>query len=128
MRLALEDAGVDASSVDYVNAHGTGTAVGDVAEAQATWAVFGERPWVSSTKGFTGHTLGACGAIEAALCLGMMAQGFVAPNRNLELVDPDLPPLAFVVDRGRDARLDVTVSNNFAFGGINTSLVMRRVG
>ncbi len=128
MRLALEDAGVDASAVDYVNAHGTGTAVGDVAEAQATWAVFGERPWVSSTKGFTGHTLGACGAIEAALCLGMMAQGFVAPNRNLELVDPDLPPLAFVVDRGRDARLDVTVSNNFAFGGINTSLVMRRVG
>jgi len=126
MRLALDDAKLDPSAVDYVNAHGTGTTVGDVEEARATWKVFGERALVSSTKAFTGHTLGACGAIEAAFCVAMMNDGFVAPSRNLALVDPEIPPLAFVIGGARDARPEVVVSNNFAFGGINTSLVMRR--
>ncbi|MCB9602675.1 MAG: beta-ketoacyl-ACP synthase [Sandaracinus sp.] len=126
MRLALQDARIAPSDVDYVNAHGTGTAVGDVEEARATWAVFGERAMVSSTKAFTGHTLGACGAIEAAFCVAMLNQGFVAPSRNLDLVDPEVPPLGFVVGPARDARLGTVMSNNFAFGGINTSLVMRR--
>ncbi|MCU0675164.1 MAG: beta-ketoacyl-ACP synthase, partial [Myxococcota bacterium] len=126
MRLALDDAKLDPSAVDYVNAHGTGTTVGDVEEARATWKVFGERALVSSTKAFTGHTLGACGAIEAAFCVAMMNEGFVAPSRNLALVDPEIPPLAFVIGGARDARPEVVVSNNFAFGGINTSLVMRR--
>lgn len=126
MRLALDDAKLDPSAVDYVNAHGTGTTVGDVEEARATWKVFGERALVSSTKAFTGHTLGACGAIEAAFCVAMMNEGFLAPSRNLALVDPEIPPLAFVNGGARDARPEVVVSNNFAFGGINTSLVMRR--
>jgi 3-oxoacyl-[acyl-carrier-protein] synthase II len=126
MRLALDDAKLDPSAVDYVNAHGTGTTVGDVEEARATWKVFGERALVSSTKAFTGHTLGACGAIEAAFCVAMMNDGFVAPSRNLALVDPEIPPLRFVIGGARDARPEVVVSNNFAFGGINTSLVMRR--
>lgn len=127
MRLALDDAKLDPSAVDYVNAHGTGTTVGDVEEARATWKVFGERALVSSTKAFTGHTLGACGAIEAAFCVAMMNEGYVAPSRNLALVDPEIPPLGFVIGGARDARPEVVVSNNFAFGGINTSLVMRRV-
>lgn len=126
MRLALADAQLDPTAVDYVNAHGTGTSVGDVEEARATWKVFGERALVSSTKAFTGHTLGACGAIEAAFCVGMMNDGFVAPSRNLALVDPEIPPLGFVIGSARDARPQVVMSNNFAFGGINTSLVMRR--
>lgn len=126
MRLALDDAKLDPSAVDYVNAHGTGTTVGDVEEARATWKVFGERALVSSTKAFTGHTLGACGAIEAAFCVAMMNEGFLAPSRNLALVDTEIPPLAFVIGGARDARPEVVVSNNFAFGGINTSLVMRR--
>lgn len=126
MRLALDDAKLDPDVVDYVNAHGTGTSVGDVEEARATWKVFGERALVSSTKAFTGHTLGACGAIEAAFCVAMMNDGFVAPSRNLALVDPEIPPLGFMIGSARDAQPQVVMSNNFAFGGINTSLVMRR--
>ncbi|MBX3251008.1 MAG: beta-ketoacyl-ACP synthase [Myxococcales bacterium] len=126
MRLALDDARVAPSEVDYVNAHGTATTVGDVEEAKATWRVFGESVPVSSTKGFTGHTLGACGAIEAAFCLAMMRDDFLAPSRNLSLVDPEVAPLDFIVGSARRAHPEVAVSNNFAFGGINTSLVFRR--
>lgn len=127
MQLALTDACVAPTDVDYINAHGTATAVGDLEEARATWRVFGEKVPVSSTKGFTGHTLGACGAIEAAFCLAMMRDGFLAPSRNLSLVDPEVAPLDFVVGAPRRSQPQVVVSNNFAFGGINTSLVFRRV-
>ncbi len=127
MRLALEAAGVAPERVGYVNAHATATEVGDIAESHAMMQVFGDRVPVSSTKGFTGHTLGACGAIEAAFCIAMMNEGWIAPNRSLTEVDPRCAPLDYVRDRPRERRTEVTMSNNFAFGGINTSLVFGKV-
>ncbi len=126
IKLALADARADASEVDYINAHATATDVGDREESLASWRVFSDRVPISSTKGFTGHTLGACGAIEMAFCLAMMNDRFLAPNRNLENVDPACAPLAYVRGEARDATPNLLMNNNFAFGGINTSLLMRR--
>ena len=126
MRLALDDAGVRAVDIQYVNAHATGTRVGDLAESLATARVFGDRVPVSSTKGHTGHTLGACGSIEAALCIAMMRGGFIAPTRNLLEPDAECASLDYVRGAPRATDLEVVMSNNFAFGGINTSLVLGR--
>jgi 3-oxoacyl-[acyl-carrier-protein] synthase II len=126
IRLGLEDARVGPADIDYVNAHATGTEVGDLAESRAMHAVFGDRTPVSSSKGFMGHTLGACGAIEVALCVAMMQHGFLAPTKNLERVDPRCAPLDHVIGAAREAKPSVVMSNNFAFGGINTSLVLRK--
>ncbi len=126
MRLALESASLPPSAVQYINAHATATLVGDVAESQATKEVFGDRTPISSTKGHTGHTLGACGAIELAFGLAMIRDGFVPPTRNLERIDPSCASLDYVRDEPRPMALDVMMSNNFAFGGINTSLIARR--
>ncbi len=127
MRLSLADAALPAERIDYVNAHATGTEVGDIAESHATARVLGSRVPVSSTKGFTGHTLGACGAIEAAFCIAMMRERFLAPNRTLAQLDPRCAELAYVGRDPRDGAPRVCMSNNFAFGGINTSLVMGSV-
>ena len=127
MRLALDDAGVVASDIDYINAHATATDVGDISESTATWKVFGDKTPIGSTKGFTGHTLGACGAMETAFCLAMMQDGFIAPSRNLERVDPKCAPLGYVIGDARAVRPEIAINNNFAFGGINTSLVVKRV-
>ncbi|NOY92085.1 MAG: beta-ketoacyl-ACP synthase [Deltaproteobacteria bacterium] len=124
MRRALKDARLDASEVDYVNAHATATLVGDRAESQATRQVLGERVPVSSTKAFTGHTLGACGALEAAFCVAMMEQGFLAPSRNLTRVDPECAPLGYILGDAREGSPRRMMTNNFAFGGINTSLIL----
>jgi 3-oxoacyl-[acyl-carrier-protein] synthase II len=126
MRLALADAGIDGGDVDYVNAHGTGTEVGDVAESQATLRVFGPNTPVSTLKGHTGHTLGACGALEAWMALEMVREGWVAPTKNLEQLDPQCAPLDYVTGAPRELDAEIVVSNNFAFGGVNTSLVFRR--
>jgi len=126
MRLALRDAQVRADEIDYVNAHATATLVGDLAESRATNAVYGTAVPVSSTKGFTGHTLGACGTVELGFCLAMMQDRFLAPTRNLHRVDPAGAPLDHVQGDPRDARPEIVATNNFAFGGINTSLVIRR--
>ena len=123
MELSLADAGLTPDAIDYVNAHGTGTPVGDMAESQATFAVFERAIPISSLKGYVGHTLGACGAIELAWTVRMMRDGFLAPNRNLDDVDPECAPLDYVREV-RDAKIGVAMSNNFAFGGINTSLVV----
>jgi 3-oxoacyl-[acyl-carrier-protein] synthase II len=126
MRLGLEDAGLPADAIGYVNAHATGTEAGDIAESQATFAVFGGATPVSTQKGHVGHTLGACGALEAWLSIEMMREGWFAPTLNLEEVDARCAPLDYV--RGAPLRLetDLVASHNFAFGGINTSLVLRR--
>lgn len=124
MDLALRDAGLVPDDIDYVNAHATGTEVGDIAESAATAAVFGDRVPVSSTKGHTGHTLGACGAMELAFCLAMMRDGFIAPTRNLDRVDPRCAPLDYVMGPPRDFAPRVVMSNNFAFGGLNTSVIL----
>jgi len=127
MRLALEDAGVPAANIGYVNAHGTATAQGDVAESKATHDVLGERVPISSLKSYMGHTLGACGALEAWMTLQMMRDGWFAPTINLERVDPACAPLDYLVGAGRDIETEYVMTNNFAFGGINTSLIFRRV-
>jgi 3-oxoacyl-[acyl-carrier-protein] synthase II len=127
IRLGLEDAGVSADDIDYVNAHATATEVGDLAESRAMHSVFSERIPVSSSKGFMGHTLGACGAIEVGLSVAMMRDRFLAPSKNLETVDPRCAPLDYIIGAARDATPRLIMSNNFAFGGINTSLVMRAV-
>lgn len=126
MRLALQDARISASEIDYINAHGTATDVGDVAESIATAELFGAEVPISSTKSYMGHTLGACGAIEAAICICAIREGFVPPTRNLEHLDERCAPLDYV--RGGVRQLDVrrAMSNNFAFGGIDTSLIFKR--
>jgi 3-oxoacyl-[acyl-carrier-protein] synthase II len=126
MRLALEDAGIPASEIGYVNAHGTATDHGDVAESAATLAVLGDRVPISTLKSYMGHTLGACGALEAWMSIMMMREGWFSPNLNLQNVDPACAPLDYVRGAGRDVQTEWIMSNNFAFGGINTSLVLRR--
>jgi 3-oxoacyl-[acyl-carrier-protein] synthase II len=126
MRLALEGAGIPASEIGYVNAHGTATDHGDVAESAATLQVLGDRVPVSTLKSYMGHTLGACGALEAWMTVMMMREGWFSPNLNLENVDPACAPLDYVRGSGRELQTEWVMSNNFAFGGINTSLVLRR--
>ncbi|MPZ77343.1 MAG: beta-ketoacyl-ACP synthase [Deltaproteobacteria bacterium] len=126
MELALADAGIPPSAIGYVNAHGTGTPHGDVAESRATWNVFGRKAPVSSLKSYMGHTLGACGALEAWISIEMMRAGWFAPTINLARVDPQCADLDYIVGTGRELQCDYVMSNNFAFGGINTSLVFKR--
>jgi 3-oxoacyl-[acyl-carrier-protein] synthase II len=110
--------------IQYVNAHATATANGDEAEAVAIHRVYGSRVPVTAIKGYTGHTLGASGAIEAIATILMMREGFIAPTLNLERPDPNLPPLNHVIGDPVDKRFTVAVNNNFAFGGINTSMIL----
>lgn len=126
MHLALEDAGLAPDRIAYVNAHGTATDHGDVAESIATHSVFGEGIAISSLKSYMGHTLGACGALEAWMTIEMMRSAWFAPTLNLEAVDPRCAPLDYITGGGRDIQTDVVMSNNFAFGGINTSLIFQR--
>lgn len=126
MRLALRDAGVDASAVDYVNAHGTATTLGDIAESQAVAAVLGNRVPIASLKGNIGHTMGACGALEAWMTIEMMRDGVFAPTLNLDEVDPACAPLDYIRNGPRRISATIAMTNNFAFGGINTSLLFRR--
>jgi len=124
MELALKSAGCGPDEIDYVNAHATGTIIGDVAESQATHALFGNRVPVSSLKGNLGHTLGACGALEVAFSIAMLREGWIAPTRNLEVVGDGCAPLDYVMGEARTAKLRRVLCNKFAFGGINTSLVV----
>ncbi|MGD8176208.1 beta-ketoacyl-ACP synthase [Marinimicrobium sp. ARAG 43.8] len=123
---ALRDAGVHPDQIGYVNAHGTATAKGDVAETRATEKVLGRGKPVSSLKSYIGHTLGACGALEAWMTLEMMRTGWFAPTINLDNVDPDCGKLDYITGAGRTLDCDYVMTNNFAFGGINTSLVLKR--
>ncbi len=122
---ALRDAELDAQSVDYVNAHATGTRQGDTEEAAALRDLFGDRVPVSSLKGHLGHTLGASAAIELAACLSMMERGVLVPTRNLEQPAPECEGLWHLM-RPEPRRADVLLKNSFAFGGINACLVLRR--
>ncbi|HBZ05981.1 MULTISPECIES: beta-ketoacyl-ACP synthase [Massilia] len=126
MQLALQDAGLAPDAIGYVNAHGTATAQGDLAETQATHAVFGSRMPISSLKSYMGHTLGACGALEAWFSIEMMREGWFAPTLNLNEVDPQCGQLDYIRGEGRSLDCEYVMSNNFAFGGINTSLIFKR--
>ncbi len=126
MRMALDSADLSPGDIGYVSAHGTATGAGDMAESLATADVFGGTVPVSSLKGAFGHTLGACGAIEAWLAIEMMRAGWFAPNRNLEHVDPACGALDYIRAPGRSLETHAVMNNNFAFGGINTSMVLQR--
>jgi 3-oxoacyl-[acyl-carrier-protein] synthase II len=126
MELALADASLPPGAIGYVNGHGTATEHGDVAETRATAAVLGSRVPISSQKSYLGHTLGACGAIEAWLTVEMMRGGWHSPTLNLDSIDPACGELDYILGDGRDLDIEFAMSNNFAFGGVNTSLVLRR--
>lgn len=126
IRLALKDAQLEPNAIGYVNAHGTATDRGDIAESHATHAVFGTGMPISSLKSYTGHTLGACGALEAWVSIEMMNAGWFAPTLNLESIDPQCADLDYIRSDLRPIDTDYVMSNNFAFGGINTSLIFKR--
>jgi 3-oxoacyl-(acyl-carrier-protein) synthase len=126
MVLALQDAGLDPSAIGYVNAHGTATDRGDIAESRATEQLFGSRVPISTLKGNIGHTLGACGALEAWASIHMMNEGWFAPTLNLRNPDPECGQLDYIMGAPRELQCDYVMSNNFAFGGINTSLIFKR--
>lgn len=126
MRMALDDAGLKPEDIGYVNAHGTATDRGDAAESAATYEVFGNRVPVSTLKSYMGHTLGACGALEAWMSIEMMRNGWFAPNLNLTEVAQDCAPLDYITNTPREIDTEYIMSNNFAFGGINTSLIFKR--
>lgn len=128
LTLALKDADLPPSAIGYVNAHGTATVLGDIAEGTATHGVFGDNGVpVSTIKNYTGHTLGACGAIESIMTVEMLRNGWFAPNINLVEPDPRCGENDFIMGDGRRAEAEYAMCNNFAFGGVNTSLVFRRV-
>lgn len=127
LRWALEDAGLPPEAIGVVNGHGTATDGGDIAETRATAAVMGPRMPIHSLKGHFGHSLGACGAIEAWLGIAMMRDGWFCPTANLETVDPRCAELDYIRGEPRRLETEYIMSNNFAFGGVNTSLVLRRL-
>jgi len=122
---ALQDACLNPSDIDYINAHATATDIGDIAESQATAEVFGSTTPISSLKGHMGHTLGACGSLEAWAGVHMMNEGWLAPTLNLEHVDPRCAQLDYLTSV-REQPVRHFMSNNFAFGGVNTSLIFKR--
>ena len=127
MNKALEDANLEASAIDYVNAHATSTPVGDANEAKAIFEVFGENgPLVSSTKSMTGHECWMAGACEIIYSMIMMKNNFVAPNINLEKPDEDSAKLN-ITSKTVDKKIDVFLSNSFGFGGTNSALIVKNV-
>jgi 3-oxoacyl-[acyl-carrier-protein] synthase II len=129
MSMALADAGLRGDQVQYVNAHGTSTPLGDKAETVAVKRVFGDharRLAISSTKSQLGHTLGASGGIELVVCALTIARGVITPTINLENPDPDCD-LDYTPNVARDAKVDVAMSNSFGFGGHNASLILARL-
>ncbi|AIL70082.1 TPA: beta-ketoacyl-ACP synthase [Vibrio vulnificus] len=126
MEMALQNADLHPKHIGYVSAHGTATDRGDIAESNATQNAIGKVP-ISSLKSYFGHTLGACGAIEAWLSIEMMNSGWFSPTLNLTNLDPDCGDLDYIAGAGREMDIDYMMSNNFAFGGINTSLIFKRV-
>jgi len=125
MELALQDAGLSPQAIGYVNGHGTATEHGDIAETRATSSLLGSRMPISTQKSYLGHTLGACGALEAWFTIEMMKDGWHAPTINLDAVDPLCGELDYLTGTGRELQVEFSMSNNFAFGGVNTSLIFR---
>jgi 3-oxoacyl-[acyl-carrier-protein] synthase II len=126
LKLGLENAGINAQEIDLVSAHATATKMGDIIEAQATGAVFGSEPYVVALKSYMGHTMAACGAIETVLTLYMMQEGFIAPTLNLGDIDERCAMIRHV-QKLIEHPVKTAAIQNFAFGGVNTSLLIRKV-
>lgn len=127
MKLALDNAKLSPNDIGYINAHGTGTINGDIAESQATHSVFGNKTPISTLKSYIGHTLGACGAIEAIMSIEMMNNNWFCPTLNLNNIDERCGELDYIMKEPKIIETEYVMSNNFAFGGINTSLIFKRV-
>ena len=127
MKNAIEDAGIKSEDIGYINGHGTSTSQGDIAESNATQEVFGSSTPISSLKSYIGHTLGACGAIEAIASIEMLNNNWYHPTLNLKNIDPNCGNLDYIIDEGREMDNQYIMSNNFAFGGINTSLIFKKI-
>ena len=125
LELALQDANISPDEIGYVNAHGTATIQGDLAESNATYDIFKRSVPTSSIKSYTGHTLGACGSVEAILTLDMAHKKWFCPTINLTNVDEACGKLDYIKGEGREIDTNIVMSNNFAFGGINTSLIFK---
>lgn len=124
LRLALADARITPDQVDYISAHATATKMGDIIESQAIEAVYGQGPFVSGLKSYTGHTMGTCGVMELAMILYMMEDGFLAPTLNLEEIDPRCGMLRHTPGV-IEAKTRIAAVQNFAFGGVNTCLLVK---
>ena len=127
MKLSLRCAGLEPNQIGYINMHGTGTIFGDIAESNATEQVFGNKTPASTLKSYVGHTLGACGALEAIWSIQMMRENWFAPTLNLHEPDERCGKLDYIMDTARKIDANYVMSNNFAFGGINTSLIFKKV-
>ena len=127
MKMSLNDAKLSVKDIGYINAHGTATINGDIAESQATYSLFKDTCPISTIKSYTGHTLGACGAIEAILSILMMNNNWFCPNLNLKNLDERCAQLDYIVNEQRTIDTEYIMSNNFAFGGVNTSLIFKKV-
>ncbi len=126
MTLAIQEAGLHPEQIGYVNGHGTATEQGDIAESHATAQLFGSRAAISSQKSFLGHTLGACGVLESWFSIEMMHDQSFVPTLNLDNVDPRCAELDYLQHDWRTIDTEYVMNNNFAFGGINTSLIFRK--
>lgn len=127
LKLAIECANISPDEIHYVSGHGTATRQGDIAESHAVREVFKRNIAMSSQKSFIGHTLGACGALESVYAIEMMNSGWFAPTLNLDSVDPECAELDYITGGGANIDTEYVMNNNFAFGGINTSLIFKRV-
>ena len=127
MKNALSDAEINIEDVDYINAHGTSTPLGDLAETRALKNVFGKSlPSISSTKSMTGHTLGAAGAIESIFCIKAINDGVVPPTINLETPDPQCD-LNYTPNIAIEKDISISINNSFGFGGTNSTLVFQKI-
>ncbi|HQI25278.1 MAG TPA: beta-ketoacyl synthase N-terminal-like domain-containing protein, partial [Smithella sp.] len=125
LKLGVETAKINPEEVDLISAHATATKMGDIIEAQAINAVFGHNPHVIGLKSYTGHTMAACGAIETIMALYMMQEGFIAPTLNLENIDERCAMLKHV-QKLTDHPVKTAAIQNFAFGGVNTMLMIKK--
>ena len=131
MEIAVKDANIEPSKVDYINAHGTSTHLGDIAESQAIAKVFGDLDTnknlkVSSTKSMHGHMIGATGAAESIVCIKAIEKGIIPPTINLENQDPEVANLNYVPNKAIEANVKYALSNSFGFGGQNASLLFKK--
>jgi 3-oxoacyl-[acyl-carrier-protein] synthase II len=126
IKLALEDAKIDADKIGYINAHATATQKGDIEESHATYSIFGNKTPISSTKSYMGHLLGGCGVVESIISLIALNDAFLPATKNLDTIDEACADLDYILEH-RHTSIEYVMNNNFAFGGINTSLIFAKI-